>query len=96
MLDRPATPPETLFRARRIAMSKGLRYVYTGNIHDVEGGSTYCPGCHRRLIQRDWHKLGEWNIRNGACAFCHTPIAGAFQNVHGTWGAARLPVRIGR
>jgi pyruvate formate lyase activating enzyme len=95
MRDRPATPPETLSRSRQIAMSKGLRYVYTGNVHDAEGGSTYCPGCRRRVIARDWYQLGEWNIRDGACAFCRTPIAGHFENRPGVWGAKRLPVRIG-
>ena len=37
MLDRPATTPSTLTRARKIALSKGLRYVYTGNVHDPGG-----------------------------------------------------------
>jgi len=96
MMDRPPTPPETLTRARRIAMSKGLRYVYTGNVHDAEGGSTYCPGCRRCVVWRDWYRLGQWNIRGGACGFCGTRIAGHFENMPGVWGAMRLPVRIGR
>ena len=96
MMDRPPTPPETLTRARRIAMSKGLRYVYTGNVHDAEGGSTYCPGCRRCVVWRDWYRLGQWNIRGGACGFCGTRIAGHFDNMPGVWGAMRLPVRIGR
>ena len=45
MEDRPATPAATLSRARRIAMDAGLRYVYTCNVHDSEGGTTFCPGC---------------------------------------------------
>jgi len=45
MLDKPYTPIATLNRARQIGRSKGLRYVYTGNVHDTEGGSTWCPGC---------------------------------------------------
>src|SRR5574341_1484850 len=38
MLDTSPTPPATLSRARRIAIENGLRYVYTGNVHDAEGG----------------------------------------------------------
>src|SRR5262249_46070565 len=45
MRDVPPTPPATLSRARRIALANGLHFVYTGNVHDSEGGTTYCPGC---------------------------------------------------
>ena len=40
MRDVPPTPPATLTRARRIAQDHGLRFVYTGNVHDAEGGRT--------------------------------------------------------
>ena len=62
MLNKPRTPHKTLERARQIALSKGLHYVYTGNVHDVEGSSTWCPGCGELLIERDWYELGEWNL----------------------------------
>ena len=42
-------------RAREIALSKGLHYVYTGNVHDRAGGSTFCPSCGALLIERDWY-----------------------------------------
>ena len=98
MLDLPATPPETLGRARRIAMDAGLRYVYTGNVHDAEGGSTWCPGCQQRVIERDWYQLGEWRVTagpdgEGRCAGCGTVIAGRFEARPGAWGRRRLPVR---
>ena len=38
MMDRPPTPAATLIRARDIALKNGLRYVYTGNIHDFRDG----------------------------------------------------------
>ncbi len=95
MLDRPATPFQTLRNARAIALSKGLRYVYTGNVHDQEGSSTYCPGCQKRVIERDWFVLGEYHVKpNGECGFCGTSIAGRFDKEPGRWGAKRLPVRI--
>jgi pyruvate formate lyase activating enzyme len=62
MLDRPPTPPATLTTARRIALKNGVRYAYTGNVHDHEGGSTYCHRCGRRLIGRDWYVLSEWHL----------------------------------
>jgi pyruvate-formate lyase-activating enzyme len=41
LTDRPPTPPRTLRLARRIAMNAGIRYVYTGNIHDPAGQATH-------------------------------------------------------
>ena len=95
MTDRPPTPPATLTMARRIAMRNGLRYVYTGSVHDPEGGSTYCHHCEERIIGRDWHLLTEWNLTDdGKCAFCETPCAGIFDGQPGDWGPRRVPVRL--
>ncbi len=95
MLDLPPTPPETLARARRIAVANGVRYAYTGNVHDAEGGSTYCHGCGARVIERDWYTLGEWRLTDdGRCADCGTPCAGRFAGRPGRWGARRMPVRL--
>lgn len=92
MRDRPPTPPETLNQAREIALQVGLKYVYTGNVFDVERQSTYCSGCGKRLIERDWYTLGEYHIHDGSCAFCGTKIAGHFEDIPGRWGPRRLPV----
>jgi len=95
MLDKPPTPPATLTRARRIAMANGIRYTYTGNVHDEDGGSTWCHVCGERLIGRDWYVLKEWNLTpDGACIACGTPCAGRFQSRPGAWGARRVPVRL--
>ena len=95
MLDKPRTPSATLTRARHIALANGLRYVYTGNVHDREGGSTWCPHCHTRLIERDWYELGEWKLTDtGACRRCGTAIPGVFAGPPGDWGARRLSVRL--
>lgn len=94
MLDKPHTSPSTLTRAREIARSKGLRYVYTGNVHDREGGTTWCPGCGGLLIERDWYELGKWNLETDRCRFCSYEIAGVFEEQRGNWGARRLPVRL--
>jgi pyruvate formate lyase activating enzyme len=95
MRDIPPTPPATLARARRIALRNGLRYVYTGNVHDEEGGSTYCHGCGAKLIGRDWYEITAWALdAEGRCRECGTPCAGVFEPQPGTWGARRLPVRL--
>jgi pyruvate formate lyase activating enzyme len=94
MLDKPQTPHSTLTRARQIALSKGLHYVYTGNVHDTEGGSTWCPGCGKRLIERDWFVLGEWRLDGNRCAFCGCEIVGRFEKAPGRWGARRRPVAL--
>lgn len=95
MLDLPPTPAATLSRARRIARRNGIRYAYTGNIHDAEGGSTYCHACGETLIGRDWYVLGQWHLTpDGHCASCGTPCAGRFEAAPGHWGARRQPVRL--
>ncbi len=95
IMDRPRTPAETLTKARRIALSKGLHYVYTGNVHDTDGSSTYCPGCGKMVIERDWFELGEWHLSaKGQCQFCQYQIPGRFDEKPGVWGAKRQVVRI--
>lgn len=95
MLDRPPTPAATLSRARRIALSNGVRYTYTGNVHDEAGGMTYCHNCGERLIGRDWYVLTAWNLTgDGRCLRCGTACAGVFDGPPGHWGARRQPVRL--
>ena len=95
MRDIPRTPGRTLSRARAIARKNGVRYAYTGNVHDEDGGSTYCRACGTRLIGRDWYVLTEWNLTDdGRCRQCLTPCAGLFAGSPGTWGARRRPVRL--
>ncbi len=93
-LDRPGTPVETLRRARSQARAAGLLHVYTGNVADPEGQSTYCPGCGALVIERSGYTLGAWRLRGGACAACGAPIAGRFDDAPGGWGARRQPVHI--
>lgn len=95
MRDVPPTPPITLQTARRIAMQTGLRYVYTGNVNDEAGQSTYCHGCRTRLIGRDWYELTDWTLTaDGCCARCGQSCSGVFEARPGGWGRHRLPVRI--
>ncbi|MBZ5647486.1 MAG: AmmeMemoRadiSam system radical SAM enzyme [Acidobacteriia bacterium] len=75
--DKPATPPQTLHRARRIAMEMGLKYVYEGNIFS-DGANTICPGCKKVIVRRSWHSVLTNQLKAGKCATCGTAIAGVF------------------
>jgi pyruvate formate lyase activating enzyme len=95
MRDLPPTPSTTLTRARRIAMDNGVRYAFTGNIHDGTGQSTYCHQCGDRLIGRDWFQITAWNLSaDGRCPKCGMACAGVFAPQPGRWGASRRPVRL--
>ena len=96
MKDIAPTPHETLLRARNIAKNVGLKYVYTGNVHDKEGGTTSCPTCQAPLIMRDWHNILEYRAgQDGHCPECGTPISGRFGDVSRAFGRGRISVRIG-
>jgi len=73
MLDLPRTPAFTLTTARDIARKVGLHFVYTGNVHDARGQSTYCPGCSERIIGRDWYDITTWRSQGTAAAVFAPP-----------------------
>ena len=86
--------PATLRTARQIALERGLHYVYTGNVHDEAGQSTYCHHCGERLIGRDWYDITSWAMTpDGGCVKCGKACAGVFEPHPGVWGSRRLPVR---
>ena len=97
MLDTPATPPATLKRARDIALKAGLHYVYTGNVHNIEGDTTFCPACKTPLIVRDWYQIQDYRLTDdGHCPQCQTKIAGHFEHfeLKRQFGSRRIPVAI--
>jgi pyruvate formate lyase activating enzyme len=95
MMDVPHTPVATLTRAREIALGHGLQYVYTGNVHDTHGSSTYCPGCGHLVMERDWYRLGRWEVDGaGRCTHCGHQIPGRFDGRPGAWGPRRQPVML--
>ncbi len=95
MTDTPATPPATLAAARDIALKAGLHYVYTGNVHNIEGDTTFCPKCHNALIERDWYQINQYRLnKDGHCPDCGTALAGRFDEVAGNFGARRIPITI--
>jgi len=79
MHDRPRTSQRALARAYEIGKEAGLRYVYVGNVMDVDRESTYCPQCGEKLIQRHWYNVKEsWDER-GVCPECGQAIAGIWE-----------------
>lgn len=96
MNDIPPTPVSTLIRAREIAMREGLQYVYTGNVHNQEGDTTFCPDCQAALIVRDWYQINQYRLKpDGRCPECDSLIAGRFDAQPGHFGRQRIPIAIG-
>ncbi len=95
MSDIEATPPATLKRSREIALANGLHYVYTGNVHDLTGGTTFCPGCGTPALVRDWYRIMSHGIAaDGRCKACGEAIAGRFDGEARAFGPRRIPVRL--
>lgn len=95
MMDVPPTPPETLARARRIAMGNGVRFAYTGNVFDRAGDTTVCPACGTDVIERNWYQILAYRLDDaGRCAHCGHQLPGVFDGPAGTWGRRRQPVEL--
>jgi pyruvate formate lyase activating enzyme len=95
MRDIAPTPAATLSRARRIAVANGLHFVYTGNVHDADGGTTYCPGCGSAVVVRDWYVIDRYELTDdGCCRKCGTRLPGVYAGPAGQWGARRVPVSL--
>ncbi|MGH8876506.1 MAG: AmmeMemoRadiSam system radical SAM enzyme [Stackebrandtia sp.] len=95
MRDVPPTPPQTLRRARELALEHGLKYVYTGNVHDSNGGTTSCGSCGKPVVVRDWYVLKEYRLDGtGHCEHCGARVPGVYSGPAGDWGPKRRPVRL--
>ncbi len=75
----PSTPRETLEKAREMAMSSGLFYVYLGNLPGTSAESTYCPACKRMLIERKGFTILKNSIQNEKCPNCSASISGVWE-----------------
>ena len=96
MMDVPPTPPATLTRARAIALGNGLHHVYTGNVHDVEGGTTFCPAATTALVRRDWYEVLSCKLdaTTAPARIAARRSRAASARSAGGFGRRRIPVRI--
>ena len=79
MKNLPPTPAQTLDRAKQIAQSEGLHYVYIGNITRSGAEDTFCPGCRKRLVQRHGYSVLENRIQSGRCPDCQEEVYGIWE-----------------
>lgn len=79
LTDLPATPADTLRRARAAGRRAGLRYVYIGNLRVPDAERTRCPQCDAALVERDGFRVTANRLRNGACPQCATVPAGVWR-----------------
>jgi len=79
MLSTEPTRSKIVVKARQIAMDAGLHYVYTGNINDIKGSTTYCPKCKEPIIIRTGFMVKENRLIKGKCPKCGEKIAGVWK-----------------
>jgi len=75
----PPTPLSTLEKAREIALAAGIKFVYIGNVPETDAANTYCPKCHKLLIERKGYMITRNHIKNGRCEYCNEPIPGVWE-----------------
>ena len=65
----PSTPVETLKLAHETGKKAGLKYVYLGNVRELDYENTFCPKCGSLMIKREGYSLERFD-KNGKCAKC--------------------------
>jgi pyruvate formate lyase activating enzyme len=75
----PPTPIKTIERARKIGLSEGLNFVYSGNVMGHVGENTYCPNCKKLIIARKGYFIERIAMKGQACEYCSHIIPGRFQ-----------------
>jgi pyruvate formate lyase activating enzyme len=78
MRNLPPTPQATLERARAIAMDKGIRYAFVGNLPGHPGNHTYCPKCGKIVVERSGFMVEQIHVKQGRCEYCGEKIAGVW------------------
>lgn len=77
MLDKPATPLQTLEKAYAIGREAGLNYIYYGN--SGKENDTLCPNCHTVLIERNGYFVNVLEGFHGKCPHCGQEINGIWE-----------------
>jgi pyruvate formate lyase activating enzyme len=79
LMNIPPTQPEVLIKARILAKAQGLNFVYTGNINDSDGRTTFCPHCGEAVIKRKNFFVIENKLKRGKCPVCKNKLPGIWQ-----------------
>jgi pyruvate formate lyase activating enzyme len=69
------TPTDVLVNARKIALDEGIKYVYVGNVEEIDS-NTYCPSCLKPVIVRNGFLITKNALKNGKCGYCGKVIKG--------------------
>jgi len=78
MTDRAATPAAALYRARDIALAKGLRHVYCGNVPGASGQDTLCPACGLAVVKREGFSVKQNLLGPEGTCSCGEKIPGVW------------------
>ncbi len=68
-----STPIETVQKGCDIGISKGLLYVYGGNVPGLASEDTYCPNCRAKMIDRTGYVVERFD-KKGKCSKCGTSL----------------------
>lgn len=74
----PPTPNTVLEKARKMAIDAGVKFAYTGNNPGQEGNHTYCPGCHKKVVERLGFKVMRSFLSRGKCPDCGYQMPGVW------------------
>lgn len=71
----PPTPPETLFKAKKIGEQQGLKFVYIGNMEVETEDDTFCPSCNNLAVRRAGYFTEILGVDNeGRCSDCQEDL----------------------
>lgn len=72
-MEQEPTPISTMEMARDIAQKK-LKYVYLGNVPEIDGANTYCPRCKALVIERSGYRTQAVGLQGHRCSECGEEI----------------------
>jgi len=64
-----STPIDLVQKGCDIGIATGLKYVYGGNVPGLASEDTYCPKCHKKMIDRTGYSIERFD-KNGKCSSC--------------------------
>ena len=65
---------KTLEKLYGIAKEAGMKYVYLGNVSNLEHESTFCPKCNSIVVRRMGMSVMGFNMKDWKCKKCGKEI----------------------